>query len=684
MALETVTTYHMVMKHDSLDALIAHRGIYYDDIESRLISTIKNDKEFECISVYRNLPVDEKGEPHLPYGSELIDWLDNRKSKITPRNFIKWCIESDIKNIPDEFIAYYEGREPVRADSGKSVVSIPSKVSKLASNDEPDVSVNTTLPAATATTPDRSKDIFRGLNDPPPVKKSSKSGCGDKDKTEDKAKSQTAMLMELAEGIPLFKDQNGAPYAFVKNECVPIENLTSYLTYLLSKDGTVASMPVVKNVVESLKSKAIHGSEKIHLFNRVAKLDQQFFYNMGEGRTVIMAPDGWKIDTAPCLFRRNANDLAQVDPVTPGDPWKLFDFVNVAEEHKLLFLVTIVSFLIPEIPHPIFHPYGSQGSGKTFLCTMVKSLIDPSSVGTFFKSNKLEEIVQQLNNNYVCMYDNFSSVSNDISDLFAVACTGGTFTKRKLYTDNEDVVFKLRNCVGVNGINLQIRRDDLMDRAVLLHLERISEDARREESELLKEFELVKPIILGGFLDAIVKAMNIYPDVKLDKMPRMADFYRWGYAIAEGLDGKGEQFIEDYRLNVELQKELLVEDNLLTQAIINKMDTVHEIWETTVGAAFKELKLIVNPDKSDPTFPRDSKTLARSLESVKATLNSEGITFIKGKRTADGYSLVFRKSAASPEMSPSNENSELDELDELENQIVQSFEFKPDMSASSQ
>ena len=541
MALETVTTYHMVMKHDSLDALIAHKGIYYEDIENRLLSTIRDHKEFEYTPVYRDLPVDENGEAYVPYGSDLTSWLDTRKSKITPKKFIRWCIESDIKSIPEEFTAYYEGREPVRADSGKSVVSV-------ASNDEPSVSANATLPAATTTNPDRSKDIFRGLNDPP-VKKSKKPLTDDDDKKGGKGKNQTAMLMELAKDIPLFTDQNGAPYAFVKNKCESIESLAIYLTYLLSKDDTVASRDVVKNVVESLKSKAIHGSDKIHLFNRVAKLDKQFYYNMGEGRVIIIAPDGWKIDTAPCLFRHNTYDLAQVDPVSPGDPWKLFDFVNVAEEHKLLFLVTIISFLIPEIPHPIFHPYGSQGSGKTFLCTMVKSLIDPSSVGTFFKPNKTDDIGQQLNNNYVCMYDNFSNISNDISDLFAMACTGGAITKRKLYTDNDNVVFKLRNCVGVNGINLQIRRDDLMDRAVLLHLERISEDARREESELLKEFELVKPIILGGFLDAIVKAMNIYPDVKLDKMPRMADFYRWGYAIAEGLDGKGEHLIDQVNID---------------------------------------------------------------------------------------------------------------------------------------
>jgi hypothetical protein len=273
---------------------------------------------------------------------------------------------------------------------------------------------------------------------------------------------------------------------------------------------------------------------------------------------------------------------------------------------------------------------------------MVKGLIDPSSVDTFLKPRNLEEIVQQLNNHYVCMYDNLSNISGDVSDLLAVACTGGSYSKRKLYTDYEDIILKLQNCVGINGINLQIRRDDLMDRAILLHLERISETNRRDEEVMLAEFDAMKPSILGGFFDAIAKAMAIHPSVKLEKLPRMADFYKWGYAIAEALGGKGEQFILDYTKNVELQKEMLVEDNMLTLAIVTKMDSM-DVWQTTVGAAFEELKKIAKPDIKDPTFPRDPKTLVRNLEIIKTTLHDGGITFEKGNRTAAGVPLVFKK-----------------------------------------
>ncbi len=77
-----------------------------------------------------------------------------------------------------------------------------------------------------------------------------------------------------------------------------------------------------------------------------------------------------------------------------------------------------------------------------------------------------------------------------------------------------------------------------MDRSILLHLERIDPIKRKDEEKLWKDFEEVKPEILGGIFDVISKAMSIYPSVKLSLLPRMADFGKWGYAIAEALGGE--------------------------------------------------------------------------------------------------------------------------------------------------
>ena len=54
------------------------------------------------------------------------------------------------------------------------------------------------------------------------------------------------------------------------------------------------------------------------------------------------------------------------------------------------------------------------------------------------------------------------------------------------------------------------------------------------------------PVILGGIFDVLAKALEIIPTVTLPKVPRMAGFAKWGYAIAEALNTAGEEFLINY------------------------------------------------------------------------------------------------------------------------------------------
>ena len=75
----------------------------------------------------------------------------------------------------------------------------------------------------------------------------------------------------------------------------------------------------------------------------------------------------------------------------------------------------------------------------------------------------------------------------------------------------------------------------MLGRSILTELLRIADAERKELSEILANFEADKPDILGGIFDTLVIAMTIFPLVKLQNLPRMADFARWGYAIGEAL-----------------------------------------------------------------------------------------------------------------------------------------------------
>jgi hypothetical protein len=141
--------------------------------------------------------------------------------------------------------------------------------------------------------------------------------------------------------------------------------------------------------------------------------------------------------------------------------------------------------------------------------------------------------------------------------------------------------------------------------------------------------------------------MNIYPTVKLDRLPRLADFAKWGFAIGEALGkGKGQQFIDDYWENVRRQSAEVIQGNTLCQAVLDEMSS-RNYWETTVKSAWQTLFGRAQPERTDATFPKDAKNLRRHLERIQATLMDSDIVFSIGDRGPNGYPITFSKVAKS-------------------------------------
>jgi len=96
------------------------------------------------------------------------------------------------------------------------------------------------------------------------------------------------------------------------------------------------------------------------------------------------------------------------------------------------------------------------------------------------------------------------------------------------------------------------------------------------------------PRILGAILDVLVKALNIFPTVKLDGLTRMADFHRWGYAIAEAIGVGGDAFIEAYAENVNSQSQETLKASLVAHVLLTFMMGRDE-WSGTPTALLSKL-----------------------------------------------------------------------------------------------
>jgi hypothetical protein len=387
----------------------------------------------------------------------------------------------------------------------------------------------------------------------------------------------------------------------------------------------------VKQAIDLMSSLALFEGETISLSNRVAQKDNTFWYDLcdKQWRAIQIGSAGWKlIDSPPILFRRYKHQKTQVVPETEGSVSDIMKYVNIADRRQQLLLqVYLVTALIPNIPHPIPVLYGSQGSAKSTFLRVLRRIIDPSSIELLTFPTRKDQLVQQLSHHWSPFYDNVTSIPEWLSDSLCRAVTGEGFSKRELYTDDEDVIYAFKCCIGINGINIAAQKADLLDRSILFALERIPSDERKDEQTFWREFEEDRPRILGAAFLALSKAITIKPTIVIDKLPRMADFALWGCAVAETLGYSQEEFLAAYQANINEQNEEAIREHPVATAVRGFIEEKGN-WSGTPTELLDQLNTIAEHEKIDirqKLWPKAAQSLSRRLNEAKTNLGNVGI-----------------------------------------------------------
>lgn len=450
----------------------------------------------------------------------------------------------------------------------------------------------------------------------------------------------------------LIIDQLGATFAWVeikgRMKLLPCESrkMEMYLEKLYREEyKTMPSIETTTRAVRLITANAYFDGDEKYLHNRVGSLEGSFWYDLGTGKAVQCKPGSWAIEITPLLFHTFPHQKAQKEPsVTDCDAKKLLDFVPLtSKEYQCLFLVWVIACFVPEICHPLLMVFGEKGAAKSTVMRLTKDLVDPSKLG-LLSPPRQEELVQQLSHHYLASYDNIRKINVNEADIFCRAITGAGMSKRKLYTDDEDVLYNFRHCVAVNGINNSIETSDLLDRSMLIEVDRIQSANRKTEREIDEKFFNLRGQILGGIFDVLSKAMLIHPEVKIKNAPRMADFTEWGYAISEALGYGGDFFLKAYMKNIERRNQEVVEADPVAFAVIKFMES-HNDWQGSPTQLYSLLDEEVDAWKVDRNdWPRSPSVLGKRLREVKSNLEEVGIRFQERKDGTRRYH--FTKIAA--------------------------------------
>src|SRR5262245_13607453 len=204
-----------------------------------------------------------------------------------------------------------------------------------------------------------------------------------------------------------------------------------------------ASTEAMQSALNVLEAKAVYEgrTEPVHI--RTAWHNHALYYDLADAQweSVRIDGNGWRIVSEPPVrFRRYMHTGAQVEPKEGGNITRLWDFLNVRDgRDRRLIEGWIIAGLIPDIPRPILNLHGDQGSAKSTLCRLLSNLIDPSQA-PLLKTKDEADLVQGLAHRFCAILDNVSTLPDWLSDLLCRAVTGEGFTKRQLYTDEDDVM----------------------------------------------------------------------------------------------------------------------------------------------------------------------------------------------------------------------------------------------------
>lgn len=460
-------------------------------------------------------------------------------------------------------------------------------------------------------------------------------------------------------GVILFRNEFNEPYANIPfdkhRRSVKIESkeFKSWLSkFVWDKNKKVIPTATKTNIVETLAAKAFCEGEILSLHNRVAWYDESLWHDIGDGKTIVIDKTGWRLETnPPIIFRNFKHHKNQVIPSNEGDATKLLDFVNIKDDEKrLILLVWVISCFIPDFPHPILCIHGPQGSAKTTLCKILKELIDPSQLDVASFPGKEAELIQQLSHNWCMAYDNVSYISGEQSDILCRAVTGASFSKRLLYSIDEDYIYRYKRCLIINGINEITGKPDLMERSLLIETTPLTgTNSRRGEVSIFKEFEEARPIILSGIFDCLSKTLQRnMPEPESEF--RMYDFVSWGCAISESLGYEASFFKNAYRKILQKQNEDVLNSNLVAVALQSTLSIIKR-WEGTASSLLTHLEkdLLDNQIdfKRDKFWPKTPTQLSRRITELKTDLNKAGIEIRKEKKDRERILVLEQK--AKPE-----------------------------------
>ena len=463
----------------------------------------------------------------------------------------------------------------------------------------------------------------------------------------------TGLVLET--GIEFFHDPDQHGWASVRVDGHwqnhPIRSRPFQLFLLRTyyrETGNSPGAQAIRATLELFEAKALFDGEESPVNLRVANHRGKLYLDLCDRawRAVEIDAEGWRIvNRPPPRFHRTRGSRPLPAPERGGSLDELRPFLNVDHQSWTLIKAFLVAALRPGVPCPILVAKGEQGAGKTTACRIISALVDPRTGALRGVPREVRDLTAAARNSWIVCFDNLSHLPEELADAACRLATGGGFGGRELYSDHDEAIFDATRPIVFNAIpDLGAARPDFLDRAVIVEFLDMQPAMRRDEAQFWREFEEVRPRILGALLDAVVAGLGNLPTVRLDQPPRMADFAIWVNACEESLGMKPGEALTTYQSNRAEARNLALEASPVYEPL-------REVARAGFCGTSSELLFLLSKLASDATrrsrrWPKAPNALSNALRRMAGSLRSTGIEIYFNRADHQGRRVISVKSAS--------------------------------------
>jgi hypothetical protein len=403
--------------------------------------------------------------------------------------------------------------------------------------------------------------------------------------------------------------------------------------------GVVPSEANIKQALLTANGIAKHEGAEETVWLRCAPYQNGYIIDLCDEcwRVVEVLPTGWRVLTdSPVKFWRSTNMRPLPLPGSTGNLEALWRFCNIPESGRVLVLAWVLESWRPDTPCPGLELVGTQGTAKSSTQERLRQIIDPNKVNLRSAPKSVEDIFVAAACNWLTSFNNLSHLTAQQQDALCTLATGGGYATRTFYTNTEETVIEAKRPWVINGIVPLVTAQDLNDRVIHIELMPVE---YIEEAEIAERWEADLPSILSGLFDLFSETLKVLPDVKLDRLPRMADFARLGTAMMQALGEQGE-FMALYESNRKDSISRGLEASPVACAVseLANADTLETpvVFEGTLKQLLEVLSR--SHRQSGEHWPKSPRGLGDILRRQAPALKTMGVTvIIESKPKRDGY-----------------------------------------------